>query len=223
MRKGDGWEVQFQNIQNEFDIGLRLVRKAFKELEALGYAKLVSLGKNETGGWKGKQWQLDVDIEPPVAPIHPRTVRECVGTQISSDSYLSYEEEKKKCPLPSLTRSEDDMSFSIQKIATRLLESSKLNPGAKPTPPAGKSLPSESALNCIFDRKLPRIAPKHIPSDWWIGQFCEEYSPPWDASEIDFYLLEKGRFKTIHDMEKYLSAFFEKMENDRTKPGKKKP
>lgn len=187
MRKGDDWEVQFQNIQNEFDIGLRLVRQAFKELEALGYAKLISLPRGDKGGWNGKRWQLEVDIEPPIAPIHFGTVRGCIDVQGSSDAQESCNPDMILSPNGDVSvNREDGLSTTLR---SKISKPSKQPPGPKAKAP-GRGMKSSA---CSKEQYVPKYSPDNKllkrssvnwPSKEWFEQFSSEYGMMEDPDDL---------------------------------------
>lgn len=133
--------------------------------------------------------------------------------------------EEKKCPPPSQARSSDDVSLSREEaidLSTKLIQSLKTDSGGEAHAPGRENSDSARATNCVtsvtFERRLPKVQSRTMPSSEWFDSFCEEYSPLWAAWMIQDYVLKKNRYRAIHDMEKYLAAFFEKLENDRTTP-----
>ena len=57
----DDWEVRIKDLTRRFPDGVRAVQRAFKELESLGYAKLVSIKEDGSGAWLGKRWTITDD------------------------------------------------------------------------------------------------------------------------------------------------------------------
>lgn len=226
LSKPDNWKFNMTDIANRSKgEGLDAIRTVIHELQDEGYLtrqRVRSVSKGRFGGWEYfvRETPLPPTLDSPTSdcPMSVEAVySNTVPVAILTDSNTTTQE--KKCPPPSKTREIGLVSPEIKRIANELLNPSKRIPSAEHTSTAGKEQ-KRCALNCIVDLKLSRIPKGTMPSMEWLDEFVELYSPLWNADEINAYLLDKRRYRSVHDPEKYLTAFFEKMEDDRT--GKRK-
>ena len=54
----DEWEVRIPDLQERFQVGTKVLRRAFKELCACGYATLRHVKDPKSGGWIGRRYLI---------------------------------------------------------------------------------------------------------------------------------------------------------------------